>query len=182
MLPASPVDRQARPARPRRALLALLAPPLLGAALLSACSLDWAVRADPGAGDASLAEGGGSADGADAPVGADAADTSVPGDAPVSPDAAACAALLDGLAPKRKKARDCQIGTAGQCTTTVDDECGCKVIVTFPGVANTNDYAAAVGDLLAKCGKPPCTAACPQLNLPSSWACLGSSGGFSCTP
>ena len=149
--------------------------------MLSACSLDWSVRPDPG--DASLAESGSSdADAGDARVSPDAADTSVPTDAPVSPDAAACAALASDVAQKRKKARECQIGTAGQCTTTVDDECGCKVIVTFAGAANTNDYTAAVSSLLAQCGKPPCTAACPQLGLSMGWACLGSSGGFSCSP
>ena len=148
--------------------------------MLSACSLDWSVRADPG--DASLAEGGSGADVADAPVALDAPDTSVPTDAPISPDAAACDALTNGVAQKRTKARECQIGTVGQCTTTVDDECGCRVIVTFAGAANTNDYTAAVADLVARCGKPPCTAACPQLGLSTSWACLGSGSGFSCMP
>jgi len=148
--------------------------------MLSACSLDWSVRPDTG--DASLAEVGSGADVADAPAALDAPDTSVPTDAPLSPDAARCAMLMDDVVQTRKKARECQIGTAGQCTTTVDDECGCKVIVTFAGAPKTNDFVAAVSDLVTQCGKPPCTAPCPQLGLSTSWACLGSSGGFSCTP
>ena len=148
--------------------------------LLAACSLDWSVRSDPG--DAALPDGPSPADAADAPVPADGADTSVPTDAPISADAAACAMLMDGVTQKRKKARDCQIGTAGQCTTTVDDECGCKVIVTFAAAPDTMAYTKAVGDLVGQCGRPPCTAACPQLGLSTSWACLGSGAGFSCSP
>jgi hypothetical protein len=148
--------------------------------MLLACSLDWAVR--PDLGDSSPSETGSGADVADAPVARDAADTSVPTDAPTSSDAADCAQLTSDVAQKRKKARDCQSAAMGQCTTTVDDECGCKVIVTTAGAPFTTDYTSAVSALLANCGKPACTASCPQLGLMTSWACLAPTGQFTCTP
>jgi hypothetical protein len=156
-------------------------PLLSGTALLAACSLDWSLRSAPG--DASMpAESGGTADATDAPAAVDAADGSVPTDAPISPEAAACQALESDLALKRKKARDCQIGTAGQCTTTVKDECGCDVIVTSAGSMSTSDFTAAVAALVGQCGKPPCVAACPQNGVPASWACLVVAGETRCTP
>jgi hypothetical protein len=182
--PASPVDRHARRAcraRARVARVVLVTPALAFAALLAACSLDWSVRS-PDGGDAALSEGSATADATDAPVDGDAADGSVPTDAPISAEAAACATSMDSVTAKRKKARECQIGTMGQCTTTVNDECGCKVIVTFAGTPDTMAYTKAIGDLVAQCGKPPCTAACPQLGLSTGWACLGSGAGFSCSP
>ena len=147
--------------------------------MLLACSLDWAVRSDSG--DAALPDGGRDADAADAPVSPDAADTSVPTDAPLSADAAACAMLTSDVAQKRKKARECQSAVTGQCTTTVDDECGCKVIVTFAGAPNTTAYTAAVAKLVAQC-TPDCSATCPQLPLMMAWACLAPAGEFTCTP
>lgn len=145
--------------------------------MLVACSLDWAVRSDSG--DALQPETG--SDVIDAPTAKDAAETSVPTDAPISPDAGDCAMLASDVAQKRKKARECQSAGVGQCTTTVDDECGCKVIVTTAGSPFTNDYTAAVTKLLAQC-KPDCSAPCPQLGLMTSWACLAPTGQFTCTP
>ncbi len=159
----------------------LLATPLLaGFALLAACSLDWSVRSAPG--DASTAaESGGAADAADAPAPVDAADGSVPTDAPISPEAAACQALESDVALKKKKARECQIGTPGQCTSTVDDECACKVVVTLAAATATNDYKSAVSAYAAQC-MPKCVAACPQIGVPASWACLSNAGDVRCTP
>lgn len=154
--------------------------PLAIAFVVSACSLDWAVR--PSAGDGSAAGTEAGADATDAPVSPDAADTSVPVDAPISPDAAACDGLTIDVAQKRAKARECQIGTFGQCTTTVDDQCGCKVIVTSADAGATSDYTAAVSNLVGQCGKPACTAPCPQLGLPMSWACLASGTSYTCQP
>jgi len=147
---------------------------------MTACSLDWSVRPSPL--DGSASETSVAADASDAPAALDATDTSAPTDAPVSPDAAMCDGLTIDVAQKRAKARECQIGTAGQCTTTVDDQCGCKVVVTFAGSANTNDYTAAVTNLIAQCGKPACTAPCPQLGLPQSWACLANGTSYTCQP
>ncbi len=151
-------------------------------AVITACSLDWAVR--PSTLDGSAPETSVGADATDGPVGADAADGSVPVDAPVSPEAAVCDGLTVDVTQKRAKARECQIGMpAGtQCTTTVDDQCGCKVVVTFADAGATNDYTAAVQNLVAVCGKPACTAPCPQLGLPQSWFCLANGPGYSCTP
>jgi hypothetical protein len=161
----------------------LVAAPLAIAAVVTACSLDWTVRPSPLDGSASETSVG--VDATDAPVGLDAADTSVPIDAPVSPEAAACDGLTVDVAQKRAKARECQIGMpfGTQCTTTVDDQCGCKVVVTFADAGATNDYTAAVGNLIAVCGKPACTAPCPQLGVPGSWACLANGGtSYSCQP
>ncbi|MDB5215727.1 MAG: hypothetical protein JWO86_3654 [Myxococcaceae bacterium] len=167
-------------ARARIARVVVLTPALVAAAVLSACSLDWSVRPDPG--DASIAAEAGGVDVTDALAPVDAADGSVPTDAPLSPEAAACQALGDDVTLKRKKARECQIGTAGQCTTTVKDECGCDVIVTSAGSTKTSDFTSAVMTFLSECEKPPCTAACPQNGVPASWACLVVAGDTRCTP
>jgi len=162
-------------------VILLVSTALVIGAVVPACALDWSVRPAPV--DASVPETSTGADATDAPVSPDAGDSSVPVDAPVSPDAAACDGLTIDVAQKRAKARECQIGTGGQCTTTVDDQCGCKVVVTFAGSSNTNDYTAAVSNLIAQCGKPACTAPCPQLGVPGSWACLASGGtSYTCTP
>ena len=150
------------------------------AAVLSACALDWSVRPSPDDASAPMTDAG--ADATDAPAALDAADTSVPTDAPVSPEAAACDGLTIDVAQKRAKARDCQLTTSGQCMTTVDDQCGCKVVVTFPNATATSDYTAAVANLITQCGKPACTTQCPQLVPQTSWGCLSSPGGVSCFP
>lgn len=154
---------------------------LAGAGLpTTACSLDWAVRAEPA--EASVVEGG-----ADVVTDAaldDAPPDSATEDAPVSPDAAACDALATDVVNARKKARECQIGTFGQCTTTVDDECGCKVVVTTAGSPNATAYTSAVSTLVTSCGQPAvcATTSCPQIGLPQSWACLSVAGDIRCTP
>lgn len=147
--------------------------------LVAGCSLDWAVREDPGA--ASPAEAG--ADTADGPVSDTSADASV-ADAP-EPDADSgpCGDLATDLAARRAKARECQIGQGGQCSTTVDDECGCKVVVRTAGSTETTAYTDGVATFLATCGPPPAAScACPQLGLPASWACLAPGGTASCKP
>ena len=152
---------------------------IMAGALTTACSLDWAVRAGPA--EASVAEGG-----ADVVIDAafDDAPDSATEDAPVSPDAAACDALAANVVVARKKARECQLGTAGQCTTTVDDECGCKVVITTAGAANTTAYTSAVSALVTSCGQPAACAstACPQIGLPASWACLAPDDDVHCRP
>lgn len=150
----------------------------LAASLVAACSLDWAVRADPGV-DAALPEGGG--DATDAPVAETEADTSVADAA--DPDGGACEALRAELGPKQAKARECQIGQSGQCTTTVDDECGCKVIVRTAASAESTTYTDAIAAYLASCGAPPAaTCACAQLGLQANWACLAKDAAYACRP
>ena len=149
-------------------------------AFLSACSLDWSVRPEPG--ETSVSESGADA-AADGPR-IDAPPDSATEDAPVSPDGSPCGALATDVVNARKKARECQLGTAGQCTTTVDDECGCKVIVRTAGSSESNAYASAVAALVGACGKPAAcsTTACPQLGVMAGWACLVVSSETRCTP
>jgi len=148
--------------------------------VVTACSLDWSVRAEPG--EPSVTEGGADV-AADAPL-TDAPADGAPEDAPVSADGSPCAALTADVANARKKARECQLGTTGQCGTTVDDECGCKVIVRTAGSTESTAYAAAVASLVGTCGKPTAcaTTACPQLGVMASWACLVVSSETRCTP
>jgi hypothetical protein len=148
-------------------------------ALAAACSLDWSVRSDPD--DAAGAESS-KADVTVRDAGVDA-----PADVPeIDQDSGVCAALDADVANARAKAKECQIGTAGQCTTTVEDECACKVIVQYAGSAADSTYADAIAARIAAnatCGKPDCTHACPQLGLPGGWACLANgSSGYACKP
>jgi hypothetical protein len=154
---------------------------LAAGAFSSACSLDWSVRAEPG--EASVAEGGADVTVDDAPL-ADAPADAPAADAPVSPDAAACDALATDVANARKKARECQFGMPGQCTTTADDECGCKLVIRSAGSPEATAYASAITALVGGCGKPTAcaTTACPQLGVPASWACLVVSGETRCSP
>lgn len=145
--------------------------------MLLACSLDWAVRSDSD--DASQPETG--SDVIDAPIAKDAADTSVPTDAPISPDAGDCAALFDTVTLKRKKARECELAM-GQCMATVQDECGCEVVVKDAGSTQSMDFKNAVDAFIAACGKPPCVAACPPNGQPVSWFCMTDGTGTHCSP
>ncbi|MDB4993969.1 MAG: hypothetical protein JWM74_1401 [Myxococcaceae bacterium] len=112
----------------------------------------------------------------------DAALDSAPVDAALdASDAGPCAALHDDVVLKRKKARECNLGTSGQCSTTVKDECNCDVVIRNATSAETNAYKAAVSALTTKCAVD-CSAACPQIGLPASWACLNNSGDIRCTP
>jgi hypothetical protein len=148
---------------------------------MAACGLDWTVRSNPD--DASPVGEGGPDVVADTQLGVDVADATTEMDAPLSPDAQACAVLAADVAAKKKKARECQFGAAGQCTTTVKDECDCDVIIRLQASTPTTDYTKAVSLYVASCGKPPaaqCT--CPQLGLPSQWACLVAAPDTRCNP
>lgn len=149
---------------------------------MAACGLDWTVRSD--AGDASPVGDGGIDVIADTPIGVDVADTGPRIDAPLSPDAMACAALATDLQAKKAKAQQCQISDpTAQCTSKVDDECGCAVIVRFPTAAPTTDYTNAIAAYLATCGSPPvasCT--CPPLGVPAGWKCLANGNRELCRP
>jgi hypothetical protein len=159
--------------------MAVLAGTFAASAML-ACSLDWDVRPDPGVGP--VPETG--TDVVDAPpVGSDAADADVDAttDAPISPEAAACKALADDVVLKRKKARECVLAM-GQCQATVNDECGCPVVVKTAGSTPSLEYAAAVAKLVNDCGKPPCVAACPAIGPMVSWSCLQPGPEARCNP
>jgi len=117
---------------------------------------------------------------ADAPLVMDANETGTT-DAPGDPDASACAALAGDLAKAKARARDCMLAS-GQCTTTVNDECDCPVIVATAGSAASTDYSNAVAAYLAACKKPATCGTCPQLGATASWACLQPMGVIHCTP
>lgn len=165
---------------PARSPSLLVVPRLLavafGAAAPLACSLDWTVRSDPGdaasSADAALDRAGDvpSSDGGnDAPLDAG-------GDAPD------CASLQAKVIAARKKARECNIGTAGQCTTSVQDECRCPVPVTFAAPADaTQKYLDAIDAYETSC-TPDCSAQCRQLTPQGSWACLSQNDGVHCVP
>ena len=82
----------------------------------------------------------------------------------------------------KPSARECNLGEAGQCQTTVDDECACKVIVRLPNSNSTLDYQRAVQALVSMCGKRGSCSACPQLGVKTSWACLAPMGTKHCVP
>jgi hypothetical protein len=145
------------------------------AAAMMACSLDWAVRSDPGASP----ESGG--DVADARSGDDS-DAATSSDAPMLVDSAYCMALAAEVARTKTKARECQLVVAGQCTTSVKDECECDVVVRFAGAVATTDYANAIGALRAACEKSLACKPCPQLPLMGSWKCLQQGLPVECYP
>jgi hypothetical protein len=173
--PASPVRRA------RRSFATVFLTGLFAASVMAACGLDWTVRSD--AGDASPVAEGGIDVIADSPIAVDVTDTSPPIDAPLSPDAMACNALAADLNGKKAKAKDCQVGMTGQCTSTVDDECGCPVVVRFAVGTPTTEYKDAIATFVASCGKPPAgSCLCPQIGLPGSWSCVFNAGVPRCTP
>jgi hypothetical protein len=147
----------------------------------TACSLDWNVRPDVGDAPA-VAEAG-----PDAPR--DASREDAPPDASVAdapdPDGGPCPALAADLEARKTKARACDgAQLTPQCTSTVDDECGCRVIVRLAGSPETRAYVDGIAAFVAACGKPPaasCT--CPQLGVSGAWKCLfESTKGYVCWP
>lgn len=145
--------------------------------LLAACSLDWAVREDPG--NVPMPEAG--LDVADVVVADEAAeDSSADGSEPV--EAGECAALASEVERTRKKARECQLSaTPPQCKSTVTDECDCQVVVRDAASAASAEFTTAVAAFVAACGKTACKA-CPQLVGQGSWMCLANAGGVDCFP
>jgi hypothetical protein len=142
-----------------------------------ACSLDWTVRPDPG--DAAPEATAGDTGVTDSSVADGQADSAE--DAPLA-DAGPCETLAAEVTRTRAKAKDCQLGLGGQCTTTVQDECDCAVVVRYAGVPASTDYANAIAALVSTCGKPASCGACPLLGIPASWACLQPSGIARCVP
>ena len=146
------------------------------AALAPACTLDWRVRPDPGDGAAAESSR------PDVTVGDAGLDgpADAPGDS--EPDADPCAVLREDVAKARSKAKECKLGTAGQCTTTVKDECDCDVVVRAAGSTENSAYANAVAALVGACGKPATCGSCKQLGVPASWACLVNGVPTECVP
>lgn len=152
-------------------LVAALATSIIGA-IACACALDWDVRPDPGTNPDVLVPEAATEAATDAPA-ADAETDATPA------DAGECEALLADVGAKKLLARGCQLAS-GQCTTTVKDECECDVVVALPSGSKTDVYVAAVAAYRASC--TPSCAACPQLGVSTSWACLQSGGEIRCVP
>ncbi len=146
---------------------------LLGLLALCGCSYDWSVTAGgaPDAGGDVTAHAEASADGpaSHAEAGApdapgDAAGETGPVDSPAPPD---CNALASQMRQARAAAVACASGPSA-CETTVDDECGCPVVVGDGGGTATAAYQTAVQTYVNACGKPPTCNPCgpgPQLGL-----------------
>jgi hypothetical protein len=158
----------------RDGLLALLCVPLA-----AGCSYDWAVPADASA-EAAPVDASGS----------DAADATKPPDAPDdgamdasvadAPDVLEAASLPDcGAAQEmtvqqdRAKAIVCTGVTPNPCETTVQDECGCPVIVATTNAAEMA-YVAAIQQLQQTC-KPSCPSPCGP--TPSKGICIVTDAG-----
>jgi hypothetical protein len=140
---------------------------------LDACSFDWGVNAD--AGDAGVDASKGSdatANGNDAAPSQDASPATDAG----TPDEASCAMLETNADAGKANAWTCTLGVVNQCTTTVSDQCGCKLFVTWSDAAATDQYGAAVQALVSSgcpLGCPP-SSACPMLPVTSGCTDQGS--------
>jgi hypothetical protein len=163
----------------RRASLALsgiIASTAVFAVILSldACSFDWSVNAD--AGDAAGVDASKAADAAPSTQdGASADDAMPPTDAGI-PDEASCATLESNADAGKANAVACTLGVLNQCTTTLSDQCGCQLFVTWADASATDSYAAAVHSLVSSgcpLGCPP-SSACPTLPVTSGCTQQGS--------
>jgi hypothetical protein len=117
--------------------------------VFAGCTLDWTERPDPGL-DAGVMTGPGLKPADSGPATTDDDDDVI--DAPdAEADATApvdCSALAADAAEKKKKAQACSF-QVGECSTTVNDECGCEVAIGKTGGAATTTYEAAVAKLAA---------------------------------
>ena len=145
--------------------------------LVTACSLDWAVRPDPGIGP--VAEAG--ADVTDAPIAAADASDSATVDAPADLDANGCGALAANVAAAKASARACMLAS-GQCMASVMDECNCAIVVKAAGSPESVAYANAVAAFVASCPKPTCGTCLSTTIAQPSWACLQPGPTPTCYP
>jgi len=130
---------------------------LVLALAIAGCAYDWDVGPRP----------------TDAAIDSLAPDTAVVDSKPETVD---CAALLAEVATRREIAKRC-VSTAGVCTTTVTDECGCPSITAQPG-ADTNLYdQAAQRARSAACTSPACGPCQPTRK---GFCLLADGGGTSC--
>jgi hypothetical protein len=158
----------------RDGLLALLCVPLA-----AGCSYDWAVPADASAETAPVEASG-----------SDAADATKPPDAPDDgstdasaadvPDAVEADSFADCSASEemtvqqdRAKALVCTGVTPNPCEISVQDECGCPVIVATTNAAEMA-YLTAVQQLKQMC-KPLCQSTCGP--APSMGLCIVTDAG-----
>jgi hypothetical protein len=140
------------------------------------CSYDWALPAggpaDAAPQDTSLVDAG--AEGA----GPTDASTDAPGDAASMADSAEAATVCSGAdeAPVLQAlaaALDCTGITPNPCEVTVQDECGCEVVVAKDNQAEAQ-YVAAVQALLKMC-TPLCPTGCGS--TPTEGLCVLSDAG-----
>ncbi len=114
---------------------------------MSACSLDWSITplADASAADAS-----------DAGV-----------DQLTSGDAADCTTLAATVAAARQNAKQC-VSTAGACTATTTDECGCTITIA----AATSPATTAYKQALAAFTAAGCIPTCSQCSAQTPGLCI----------
>ena len=155
------------------------------------CTYDWPVGAPLGPGDAALADaaladaslpdgatsdGGNAADGTlDAP--AEGSRDSAPAVGPVVD----CVALAAQVKKDRAAAKKC-METAGECTTTVDDECGCPSFVGMPTTVETATYRTSAAALKSSRCMLACPSPCPQPGTVGLCALTGVGAGVACKP
>ena len=151
------------------------------------CTYDWPVGALPGAGDASLAEAslpdGASSDGGKA------VDATLDAPAEGGPDGAPaadgpvvdCVALAAQVKRDRAAAKQC-VETAGECMTTVDDECGCASFVGKPTTVETATYRTSAAALKSSRCMLACPSPCPQPGTVGLCALTGGGTGVACKP
>jgi hypothetical protein len=143
-------------------------------ALLTGCTLDWAVRPDPPFVDGGVDAGPDTVAPSDANAPADA--TVTDSDATPSVD---CAALRSKVDTARKTARTCTL-TIGECQQTVKNECDCDVVIRQVGSSQATAYVNAVRELLDSGCPTGCTGAlCPST---TGRNCLQNPSGPECYP
>ena len=134
------------------------------AQVASACAYDWTAASKP------------------LPLPDDtgvAADTTVADIADVAPvdTAPDCSPLRDELENSRAASKRC-VSTAGACTKTVTNECGCASTVGDLTSVESGRFVSAVKAFVdAKC-KPACGAACGEVK--SGFCLVDDAGGTSC--
>lgn len=141
---------------------------------VTACSLDFTVRPDPGDAGAPFEAGAADGEARDATSDAEAPETGGP-DADAGPD---CTALANDVDAKRKAARACTLAS-GHCTTTVKNQCDCDVVVAVAGSAAVAAYQAAVEAFKSSGCFLGCTGSCAAT---TSKNCLQNGSDVLCFP
>ena len=148
------------------------------AAVVLACSLDWAVRLDDV--DASRPEDGGPEDNTPQDGSIDAEREDAPANDADATITVECVALYDQLDAALKNARQCVTLGVSECQQTVKDVCDCDVVVRQVGSSQAKDYEKTVAKLRDSGCPTGCTGAlCPSTN---GRGCLSKPSGFECYP
>jgi hypothetical protein len=132
------------------------------AAGIVACTYNWSVGAssvqpEGGAPDGTAPDGSGDAT---LPPEASAADGGSDGAPPPADAGVSCAKLAKTLEEAANAAKTCSGPTAGQCTTDITNECGCKSYVADAGSSAANAYAVALSAFEDAGCPPSCDGGC----------------------